>query len=177
MITREDCVKIGEIVKTHNLKGDVVVASDSDLLEKYADEPVFIQLDGAPVPFFIAEDGISPRNHTSYIVKFDFVDTLDQAARLVGSEVLIEKALLDEEDIISFDYNVFELNGFTVEDEISRKTGVVTDVADYAGNVVLSVLIFDKEILLPLSEVYVIEVDFENSKLLVRIPQEIAELN
>lgn len=177
MITREDCVKIGEIVKTHNLQGDVIVASDSDLLEKYADEPVFIQLDGAPVPFFVAEEGISPRNHTSYIVKFDFVDTQEQAARLIGCEVLIEKALLDEEDVMSFDYNVSELSGFTVEDEISQETGVVTDVADYAGNVVVSIQIFGKEILLPLSEVYVKEVDFENSKLLVRIPVEIIELN
>ena len=177
MITREDCVKIGEVAKTHSLQGEVVVTTESDLLEKYADEPVFIQLDGAPVPFFIADEGLCARNHTSYIVKFDFVDTVEQAERLVGSEVLIEKALLDEEDVNSFDYNVFELNGFAVEDEVSGKTGVVTDVADYAGNVVLSIKISAKEILLPLSEVYVQEVDFENSKLFVKIPVELAELN
>lgn len=52
MITREDCIKIGEVSKTHNLQGSVVISSDSDLLERYADEPVFLQLDGAPVPFF-----------------------------------------------------------------------------------------------------------------------------
>ena len=57
MITREDCIKIGEVSKTHNLQGSVVISSDSDLLERYADEPVFLQLDGAPVPLFIAEDG------------------------------------------------------------------------------------------------------------------------
>lgn len=177
MITREDCVKIGEVIKTHNLQGEVVVSADSDLLEKYADEPVFIQLDGAPVPFFITDEEVTVRNHTSYIVKFDFVDTLEQAERLVGGEVLIEKTLLDEEDIESFDYDVFELNGFAVDDEVSHETGVVTDVADYAGNVVLSIRISGKEILLPLSEVYVKEVDFEHSKLLVKIPSELADLN
>ena len=90
MITREDCVKIGEVTKTHNLQGEVVVTTDSDLLEKYADEPVFIQMDGAPVPFFIADEGLTVRNHTSYIVKFDFVDNLEQAERLTGCEVLLE---------------------------------------------------------------------------------------
>lgn len=177
MVTREDCVKIGEIVKTHNLQGEVIVASDSDLLEKYVDEPVFVQLDGGPVPFFIADEGLSVRNHTSYIVKFDFVDTKEQAERLLGCELLIEKALLDEEDVYSFDYDVFELNGFEVLDEYSHQTGVVTDVADYSGNVVLSIRISGKEILLPLSEVYVKEVDFEVSKIVVHIPQEIADLN
>ena len=54
MITREDCFKVGEVAKTHNLQGEVVITTDSDLLEKYADEPVFLLLDGAPVPFFIA---------------------------------------------------------------------------------------------------------------------------
>ena len=82
MITREDCFKVGEVAKTHNLQGEVVITTDSDLLEKYADEPVFLLLDGAPVPFFIADEGLTVRNHTSYIVKFDYVDTLAQAGRL-----------------------------------------------------------------------------------------------
>lgn len=176
MITREDCIKIGSVAKTHNLRGEVVVTTDSDLLEKYADEPVFIQMDGAPVPFFIADEGICVRNHSSYIVKFEFVDSQEQAERLMGCDVLIEKELLEEEEANSFNYDVFELNGFAVEDEVSGATGTVTDVADYAGNVVLSVTILGKEVLVPLSETYVLEVDFQDNKLLVRIPAELADL-
>lgn len=177
MVTREDCVKIGEVTKAHSLKGEVIITSDSDLLEKYAEEPVFIQLDGGPVPFYIADEGLSVRNHASYIVKFLFVETKEQAERLAGCEVMIEKALLNEEDVQSFDYDVFELNGFEVLDENSGTIGKVTDVADYSGNVVLSILIFEKEVLLPLSEIYVKEVDFETSRLLVQIPSELVELN
>ena len=33
MIDKEDCVKIGEIGKTHGLQGAVVVYTDNDLLE------------------------------------------------------------------------------------------------------------------------------------------------
>ena len=97
MITREDCSVVGTITKTHGLQGNVIITTDTDLLERYADEPVFILLDGAPVPFFIPEDGLSVRNHKSYIVKFDYVETHAQAERLVGNEVMIEKRLLDEE--------------------------------------------------------------------------------
>ena len=51
MITREDCSVVGTITKTHGLQGNVIITTDTDLLERYADEPVFILLDGAPVPF------------------------------------------------------------------------------------------------------------------------------
>ena len=109
MITREDCIKIGEVSKTHNLQGAVIITTDCDLLEQYADEPVFLLLEGAPVPFFIAEDGLTVRNHTSYIVKFDYVDSLAKAERLVGCEVLIEKELLEDEDMENVGCDVYDL--------------------------------------------------------------------
>ncbi len=177
MITREDCVKIGQVTKTHNLQGNVIITTDSDLLERYADEPVFLLLEGAPVPFFIAEDGLSVRNHSSYIVKFDYVDSLAQAERLVGCDVLLERALLEEEEMDPLEADVYELIGFTVYDQISRQSGTVSDVVDYSGNVVLTLLISGREILLPLSENFVCEVDFEHRHLQVQIPRELAELN
>lgn len=63
MIKREDCIKIGEIGKTHNLQGALVVYTDNDLLEQYMDEPVFILLEGAPVPLLYCRgwfDGKKP---------------------------------------------------------------------------------------------------------------------
>ena len=84
------------------------LAAAEDLLEKYADEPVFLLLDGAPVPFFIADEGLTVRNHTSYIVKFDYVDTLAQAGRLVGCEVLFEKELLEGQESEESGYDIFE---------------------------------------------------------------------
>lgn len=177
MITREDCIKIGEVSKTHGLQGCVIVSTDSDLLEQYADEPVFLQLDGAPVPFFIAEDGLTCRNHTSYIVKFDYVDSLSQAERLLGCEVLLEKALLGEGEADESNYDIYDLIDFEVSDRISGETGKVTDVADYSGNVVLSIFILGKEILLPLSDNFVCGIDFEHRHLQVLISAELAELN
>ena len=177
MITREDCFKVGEVAKTHNLQGEVVITTDSDLLEKYADEPVFLLLDGVPVPFFITDEGLTVRNHTSYIVKFDYVDSLAQAGRLVGCEVLFEKRMLEGQEPEESGYDIFELIGFEVKDQVSEETGEVADVADYSGNVVLTVSIMNKEILLPLSENYTCEIDFEQSRLLVQIPRELVELN
>lgn len=176
MITREDCIKIGEVSKTHNLNGSVIISTHSDLLEKYADKPVFLQLDGAPVPFFISEDGLNSRNHTSYIVKFDYVDTPAQAERLVGCDVLLEKKWLDEETEET-EEDIYSLIGFQVKDRVSGAEGEVTDVSDYSGNIVLTLDILGKEILLPLSEHYITDMDMQHHRLEVHIPTELTELN
>ena len=175
MVTREDCSVIGTITKTHGLQGNVIITTDTDLLERYADEPVFILLDGAPVPFFISEDGLSVRNHKSYIVKFDYVDTQEQAERLVGNDVMIEKRLLDGETG-GEDYDIFQLTGFEVQEQATHERGKVVDIADYSGNIVLTLEIFGKEILLPFSEIYILEADLEKKKLLVSIPRDIIDL-
>lgn len=87
--------------------------------------------------------------------------------------MLLEKDMLEEEA----EPDVFELAGFEVEDLVSGAVGEVSDVADYSGNVVLALSILGKEILLPLSETYIADVDFELRRLQVNIPAELAELN
>ncbi len=178
MITGKDCIVIGEVTKTHGLQGNVVITSDTDFLEEFIDEPVFLLLDGAPVPFFIADNGLSVRNHKSYIVKFDYVDTKEQAERLAGAAVMIEKSLLQDEGEEEWaeEEDIYRLDGFTVEEQETGEHGEVIDVADYSGNVVLTLQIFGKEILLPVSEEYIKEVNAEEKKLLVSIPQELIDL-
>lgn len=173
---KEDCIKIGYVSKSHNLQGEVVITSDNDLLEKYMNEPVFIHLDGGPVPFFITEDGLSVRNHNSYIVKFDFVDTLEQAEQLIGSDVLLEYRLLDQEDVEEDENDIFKIAGFSVKDENIKETGTVMYVSDYSGNIVLTIEILKKEILLPLAERYISDIDFKHKIVHTKISQEIIDL-
>ena len=174
MIKREDCIKIGEIGKTHNLQGALVVYTDNDLLEQYMDEPVFILLEGAPVPFYIAEDGLTERNRSSYIIKFDFVDSKEQADRLVGCDLLMDKSLLEDGEELPFEFS--DLIGYSVLDMPTGEMGTVEQVDNYSGNVVLTIKIFSKEILLPVSDEYVVDIAHDEKKIHVNISEEIKEL-
>lgn len=178
MLKEKDWIKVGKIVKTHGLSGMVVVNTESDLLEKYSDEPLFLLLEGAPVPFFIEEDGLSQRNHTSYLMKLEFVDSQEEADRLIGQELLMDLAdLSEEEDSDLVDSDATVLLGFKAIDQNTQTEGKVIDVVDYSGNVVVTVDIFSKEILIPLSEQYMVGVDFDTQELYLNIPQELIELN
>ena len=120
---------------------------------------------------------MTERNHTSYIVQFDGVGSQEQAERLLGAEVLLEQSLFEEEEWEDEEGDFFDLIHFDVTDLVSGETGKVVDVVDYSGNVVLTLDILGKEILLPLSETYLSAVDWENASLQVNIPKELAELN
>ena len=136
MIHTGDCIKIGVIGKTHNLQGAVVVHADADLLERYLHEPVFILLEGAPVPFYIAPGGLTPRNHTSCIVKFDYVDTKARADRLVGRDLLVPRTSLDEDDPADDSPDFID---YTVLDTRTGATGQLLRVDNFSGNIVFTI--------------------------------------
>ena len=173
MIHTGDCIKIGVIGKTHNLQGAVVVHADADLLERYLHEPVFILLEGAPVPFYIAPGGLTPRNHTSCIVKFDYVDTKARANRLVGRDLLVPRDSLDL-DTASDDSP--DLSDYTVLDARTGATGQLLRVDNYSGNIVFTIALLGKEILLPYSEDYVLDILPDRQLLRVHVPEDIFNL-
>ena len=84
---------------------------------------------------------------------------------------------MDEDEWHEEEGDIFDLIDFDVTDLVSGATGKVLDVADYSGNIVLTLDILGKEILLPLSETYLSVLDWENSSLQVNVPKELAELN
>ena len=180
MIKREDCRKVGVISKTHHLQGAVIITTENNLLERYSNEPVFLLLDGAPVPFFISDEGedIRQRNHNSFIVKFDYVDTIDKAESLLGAEVLINNPLIEEdEEFEDEEFDIYDFIDFKVEDKNLKSEGLVIDVADYSGNIILTIDIDNNEVLLPLGEDFILEIDYDNSKLITNIPEGLLNLN
>lgn len=173
----EGYIKVGTITKTHSLSGNVILTATNNLLERYVKEPVFIYLDGGPVPFFISQDGLSIRNHKSYIVKFDYIDNVDKAEQLTGSDVFLQTSLFKDEELDPKDVDIYDIIGFSVHDEESGKDGTIIEVNDCSGNVLLSIKIDDKEVLLPFNKNFVVDLDFDKKSLVVNIPSDLFDLN
>jgi 16S rRNA processing protein RimM len=182
MTDERERVKIGAILRPHHLQGAVIVQSRNDLLSLPPNEPVFVLLEGAPVPFYIAKGGISRRGASSYLVKFDYVDSIRQAERLAGRDLLgkqDEKEENEEEEQEGEDLapGIPDMVGFAVQDLLTRETGEVTHAANYSGNIVLSIRFASCEILVPLSGPYIKEIRLDERLLHVEIPAELKELN
>ena len=132
-----------KVLKSWGAEGQVVLSPDAeDPRDLKSQEPVFIEFDGLPVPFFF--ESVQPRGGR-FIVKFEGIDTLAEAEELVGREVTFEDETEEEEDT---------LVGLQVRDSRTRRIiGEIVDSSDYGGNIVITVETADRgDVLLPIHE-------------------------
>ena len=158
---------IGKVLKSNGTDGELLVSfldvnpQDIDL-----QEPVFIEFDGLPVPFYF--ESFTQRGNSRALVRLTGVRSLKDADELAGSALYAD--YFEEEDEEDF-------TGWTVLDQDNKTLGVVTDLEDIPGNPCLWVRMADKkQVLIPFHEDLLINVDTEKQRLTLRIPEGILEL-
>jgi 16S rRNA processing protein RimM len=160
-------VTIGRVVKTHGLKGEVSVAP--------AAATSFSVLDGMAVWFVPPPEGVresrvisSRRGPKGPLVTFEGVVDLTTAARLVGTEVLVLASTLppewheitDEPD---------EFVGYVVTDDVHGHLGEITETIVTGANDVWVVEGPLGEVLIPVIDDCVVEVDDERETVRVKL--------
>lgn len=166
--SKDNCFFLGKIVKTNGLKGDLSVFLDVDDLNDYADlDSVFVERKRSLVPYFI--ESIQIRNNGA-VVHFEDVDTLEDAQDLVGSCLYLPLDVLPPLDGNRFYYH--EVIGFEVEDINEGPLGVLREINDNSAQAVLCIdHPSGKEVMIPLVDQFLVEVDREGRKLKVAAPE------
>ena len=173
MIRYDDVYQIGHISKTHALRGEVVMHITDDIFDRTDSEYVIIEVEGILVPFFIEEYRF--RTDSSVLMKFDDIDTADQAQRLVGCRVFFEKSKAAEsgEDELSLNYFI----GFQMQDEHGTLIGTVQDIDDNTENWLFVVERPDgKEALIPAHEEFITDINHEAKMLTMTLPEGLLDL-
>ena len=174
MIDLAECILLGTISKTHGINGQVVLRTNNlrfdDILEM---ELVFLEIDGLPVPFFIAE--FTERSNDSLVVKFDDIESEEAAKELIGSKVFIgESAIIASESSLP---KMHSLTGYTVIDESLGELGILEDIIENSENPLLRITKGSREILLPLHDEFIKKVDSESSIIFVSSPEGLIDLD
>ena len=148
-----------KVLKSWGAAGEVVLSrSAEDPQDGKIEEPVFIEFDGKPVPFFI--ESVKPQG-SRLIVKFEDVDSLAEAEELVGREVTLAEDGDEEED---------SLIGLQVRDaRTGQMLGEIVDFSDYGGNALITVDTENGEVLLPIHEDLIVEI--QDDILTLSIPE------
>ena len=153
--------KIAQVLKSNGCEGELVL-SLVDIAPEDIDlqEPVFIEMDGLPVPFFI--ESCTRRGNSRLLVHLTGVRSLEDADELAGKDVLADYFEEQEED---------SLVGWTVLDEKGEMVGKIVDYEDIPGNLCVWV---DRpgrgEVLLPLHEDLMVEMNEKTAEIRLRIP-------
>lgn len=173
MFDRENCFYLGKLTKTQGVKGNLYAFLDTNHPENYTELPsVLIDLNGELIPHFLEFINI---NGQKALVKLEGIDHIDDAQTLVNKELLLPLDVLPELTGNQFYYH--EISGFNVEDQKEGNLGKVNQVLDYPNNPLLDITHpSGKEILIPIKDEYMLDVDRENQKLLVQCPDGLLEL-
>lgn len=172
MINKEDCFLLGKFTKTHGLKGELILVVENDFPEKYSEEPIFVDIDGGLVPFFIDEDGINIRNHTSYRIKMEDVDSEHASLRFVNCQVYLPAELFSQQEMEGIE----GIEGYTVVVEGRGEIGTIDSLADYSGNIVITIQVDEKEVMIPLAEEYITAVDYDTQIITLDLPEGLIDL-
>ncbi|MBN1592689.1 MAG: 16S rRNA processing protein RimM [Candidatus Coatesbacteria bacterium] len=160
---------IGRIVKTHGIRGEVKITPMTDFPERFVErEVVFLEPPFEPLRMIVS----SIRAHKdSFLVKFEGVDTMSDAANLVNKFVRIPEAELEPLEEGAFYWH--QLEGLRVLDESEGEIGNVESVfrAGESGNEILVVIGKSGERLVPMIEEVVLDVDLDSGVIRTRLPE------
>lgn len=167
----DDCYQLGYIQKTHGLQGSVSAFIDADFPKDYEEmESVLLDQNGSLVPFFVS--ALKIRNQVATIT-FEDVTTLEEAESLVGTELWLPLDQLPELEEGQFYFH--DLIGFDFYDG-SKLLGKVSTVYQTANTSLLAVDHAGKEVLVPMEEEIMGEVDSKARKITGRLPEGLLEL-
>ncbi|WP_339655284.1 ribosome maturation factor RimM [uncultured Maribacter sp.] len=170
---KEDCFYLGNIVSKYSFKGEVLVKLDTDDPEIYENmESVFVSLGNNLVPFFIKRC----RLHKSNLLRIDFeeVKSESDADRIMKCGLYLPLTQLPKLTGNKFYYH--EVIGFTVIDALRGNIGIIQSVNDTTAQALFEIQKEDKQLLIPINDDIVTQVDRENQTVFVKTPEGLVDL-
>ncbi|MDR6783533.1 16S rRNA processing protein RimM [Pedobacter africanus] len=169
---QEEAFYIGYITKTKGLKGEVQVFFEYDEPELLDLDVVFAEINGKMVPFFVSAYKLQHNNTGNFY--FDDIDHIDKAQQLVKKKVYLPLTKMPDRSDEDFHYN--DLKGFVVSDETHGELGEIIEINEYPQQFVATVLYQGKEIMFPLNEDMILEIDEEKGRMLVDLPEGLLDI-
>ena len=150
----EDLIRVGVIINTFGVKGEVKIYPDIDYFDEL--ERVFIKDKEYKIEKLREQKGI-------IIAKFEGIDDINQIESLKNEEVMI--ALEDRPELPEGKHYVGDLLGLEVITEDGQDLGTLDNIYNTGANDIYEV----GEILLPATDEVIKQIDMENKKIIVHL--------
>lgn len=164
--TSDRLVQIAKVLKSHGTDGGILLGF-RDILPEDIDpqEPVFIEFDGLPVPFFI--DSFEKKGRDKAIVRLTDMASLEDAEEVAGRAVYADAGSIAEYE--DDDEGLEGFVGLVLYDRDAR-IGEVTDYEDIPGNPCLYVDTGKGQAMVPLHEDFIISIDPDAGEIVMDLP-------
>jgi 16S rRNA processing protein RimM len=166
-------ILIGRIRKVHGYQGAVTVKTERSFSDDIPEEGwVFIEIEGKPVPFFVTDTEYAGADLVR--LWFDGYDTAEKVSGLIGCNIFLTSGKTEARIIDGIE----DLKGVKVLTSQKKCIGVIREVIMNPGQMLLSITSVDnKEILIPLHEDFIVQLDLGKKTLVMDLPEGLTEIN
>ncbi len=171
-MTKDKCLYVGKIVKTHGLKGEVTLRIDNEQFDDIEELNYFLlDMSGKLIPFFIED--IAYHSNKAFVL-FQDLKTLEAASQLVGKNAYLPLELLPEKT--GNDFYSHEVVDYLVVDEERGELGKVNEIIEYPTQSLIQIIKNEKEILIPIHDDIIKEVNRDEKKIYIKAPNGLIDM-
>lgn len=172
-MTIEDSFKIGTVLKTKGLKGELQMYVAFENLDMIDFNAIFVDMAGKLVPYFVESVKYQSHNNTANLFLED-IDTIEKASKLVKKDVYLPNKLKPKKK--KGDFTLADLLGFTAVDENEGELGEITHIQELPQQFIATVHYKNCEVLFPLNEEIIKSIDVVKGIVLVDLPEGLLDI-
>lgn len=161
--------KIGTLTRTHGIGGELSMNFTDDVWDRADADYVFLEVDGIQVPFFL--EGWRFRSDSVALLKFQDIDSSEDANEYVGADVYFPHSLTPEPDEDD-EYTWRHFTGWQVVDAQAGPIGIIDYVEDSTVNTIFCV---DGK-LVPANEDFIERIDAKERIVHMTLPEGLLDL-
>lgn len=161
--------KIGKLTRTHGISGELSMSFTDDVWDRADADYVFLEVDGIQVPFFL--EGWRFRSDSVALLKFQGIDSSDDANEYVGADVYFPYDLTPEPDEDD-EYTWRHFTGWKIVDSTAGPVGEIDHVETSTANTIFCV--GDK--LIPAAEDFIESIDAKERVIYMNLPEGLLDL-
>lgn len=168
----EDCFRIGSVIKTRGLKGELQAFIDFAEPERLNFDALFLEVNGKLVPYFV-ESFKMPQKNTAYIYLED-VDHIDKAFPLAKKDIYLPNKLKPKKK--KNEFGLKDLLNFIAVDVNEGELGEIIELQELPQQLIATVHYKGKEVLFPLNEAVIKGIDVVKGVVMVDLPEGLLDI-
>jgi len=174
MLDKSDFTSVGVMSKPHGTSGEVAIRlfpeiGDYDLSPSF----IFIEINDELVPFRVSNSRYKTDN--VILIKSSFLSSEKEIRALMGCTVYLPNKEIERSPAGLNNLNTF--NGFKVVDTQKKVIGEITGIQDISGNPLFQIYNGEIEILIPVAEEFIININDKDKIVEMEIPEGLLDLN
>ena len=168
----QDFIYLGKILKPFSYKGELKIYIEDFYIDQIKELDSFLlNIQGSYIPFTIK--AITKNKSNIFRIILDGIDSEDLAKKLADVEIYAENNLIKREvlekknNYIFINYVIYNNNAII---------GKIIDIIENENQDLFEVVFNEKRILIPLVDEFVVNIDNDNKKIIMNLPEGLTDL-